>query len=368
MTPARNLRRPAAAIIAALSVESCRLGTNVGISRASPCSFSSARSRLLADTPPATPMLLRLIAARRRRTARSIERGHDDALEAGADVGDLRRSDSGRLARADVAQHRGLQAAEAEIEIALELAARCGRRASGASSAARSRGRCRSRASRSIDRAARIAETEQLRHLVVRLAGRIVSRPAEQLVATRDARPDTGWCARPRPRARPPAAAARRSAAPATRCGRPGDARRRAAGRRPRPPPSRTTRRPAASRRGPGPCVTAIAPRSRPATRRLVERALDDAADVANVLARGELRHDAAPLAVNRHLRGDDVRADRPRPRAIAGLLDDGGGRSRRRRFRCRGSASASPTRATALLERALQRLGVRRRGRCRAR
>ena len=31
--PARNWRRPAAAIIAALSVESGRLGTNVGISR-----------------------------------------------------------------------------------------------------------------------------------------------------------------------------------------------------------------------------------------------------------------------------------------------------------------------------------------------
>src|SRR5207253_119380 len=33
MTPARNLRSPAAAIIAALSVESVRLGRNVGISR-----------------------------------------------------------------------------------------------------------------------------------------------------------------------------------------------------------------------------------------------------------------------------------------------------------------------------------------------
>ena len=48
---------PAAAIIAALSVESRRLGRNVGISRASPRAFSSARSRLFADTPPATPML-----------------------------------------------------------------------------------------------------------------------------------------------------------------------------------------------------------------------------------------------------------------------------------------------------------------------
>src|SRR4029077_9171446 len=56
-TPARSLRSPAAAIIAALSVDSARLGRNVGISRCSPCICSSARSRLVAAPPPATPML-----------------------------------------------------------------------------------------------------------------------------------------------------------------------------------------------------------------------------------------------------------------------------------------------------------------------
>ena len=44
-----------------------------------------------------------------------------------------------------------------------------------------------------------------------------------------------------------------------------------------------------------------------------VRAARDDAADVANVLARGELGHDTAPLAMDGHLRRDDVRSDRPR-------------------------------------------------------
>ena len=53
----------------------------------------------------------------------------------------------------------------------------------------------------------------------------------------------------------------------------------------------------------------------------------DDAADVAHVLARRQLGHDAAPLAMDVDLRGDDVRPDAPGPRGIAGLLDDGRGR-----------------------------------------
>ena len=56
--PARSFLSPAAAIMAALSVDSARLGTNVGISRASPYTLRSTRSRLFAETPPATPTLL----------------------------------------------------------------------------------------------------------------------------------------------------------------------------------------------------------------------------------------------------------------------------------------------------------------------
>src|SRR5262245_10597778 len=42
------------------------------------------------------------------------------------------------------------------------------------------------------------------------------------------------------------------------------------------------------------------------------------------MLPRRKLGHDAAPLAVNRHLRGDYVRPDRPRLVGVPGLFDNG--------------------------------------------
>jgi hypothetical protein len=57
----------------------------------------------------------------------------------------------------------------------------------------------------------------------------------------------------------------------------------------------------------------------------LCERAIHDAADIADVLTGRELRHDTAPLAMDRHLRGDDVRTNRPGLRGVAGFLDDRG-------------------------------------------
>jgi hypothetical protein len=59
----------------------------------------------------------------------------------------------------------------------------------------------------------------------------------------------------------------------------------------------------------------------------------DDAADVADVLPRRELGHDAAPLTVDSGLRSDDVRADRPGTKRLAGLREDGGGGLVARRF-----------------------------------
>jgi hypothetical protein len=53
--------------------------------------------------------------------------------------------------------------------------------------------------------------------------------------------------------------------------------------------------------------------------------AFDYAADVSDVLPRGELRNDATPFAMNRHLRRDHVRPDGPRPGNIAGFLNDSG-------------------------------------------
>ena len=109
----------------------------------------------------------------------------------------------------------------------------------------------------------------------------------------------TGWCARPTRPARPPAAASRRARARATRCGRPGDGRRRAARRAPRPatfandtPTSSEPTRPGPASRRPR--------RVAPVDAAVEQRALDDAADVADVLARRQLRHDAAPLAMDR--------------------------------------------------------------------
>src|SRR5204862_6418739 len=60
-----------------------------------------------------------------------------------------------------------------------------------------------------------------------------------------------------------------------------------------------------------------------PSRGRLVERAVDNAADVADVLPRRQLGNDAAPFAMDLRLRRDNVRADGPGPRRVAGFLDD---------------------------------------------
>ena len=60
---------------------------------------------------------------------------------------------------------------------------------------------------------------------------------------------------------------------------------------------------------------------------RLRERGFDDAADVAHVLPRRQLGDDAAPLAMDVVLRGDDRGPDDPGPRGVAGFGDDRRGR-----------------------------------------
>ena len=73
----------------------------------------------------------------------------------------------------------------------------------------------------------------------------------------------------------------------------------------------------------PGPWVTATASTSASEASAEASARLDDAADVADVLARRQLRHDAAPLAVNGGLRGDDAGPDDPGPRRVAGLGEE---------------------------------------------
>ena len=62
----------------------------------------------------------------------------------------------------------------------------------------------------------------------------------------------------------------------------------------------------------------------RPADAGVPEGPIHDSADVTNVLAGRQLRHDAAPFAVDRDLRGDDARADVPGAFSVAGLGHDG--------------------------------------------
>ena len=180
-------------------------------------------------------------------------------------------------------------------------------------------------------RSAGIAEPEQLGHLVVRLPRRIVSRAAEQR-----RRPGSGTRYRlvcP-PETTSTAAGSGSSPCEQERLDVAGEMMNRDEryARGPRSDLANAT--PTSSEpTSPGPCVTATAPIV--ASRRASRAPLDDAADVADVLTRGQLGDDAAPLAVNRRLRRDDVRADRqgragspsrrrrPRP-------------SRRRRSRCR--------------------------------
>ena len=175
------------------------------------------------------------------------------------------------------------------------------------------------------DRPAGISQAEQPGDLVVGLAGRVIARATQQLVRARSTARDRDWCGRPRRPGPPPAAAARRCGGRATRYGRPGGARARAGCRataasdlaNDTPTSSEPTR--------PGPCVTAMASDRVERDLRLFERPLDDAADVAHVLARGQLGHDAAPLAMDLGLRRHDIGADAPRVRRLAGLLDQRG-------------------------------------------
>ena len=350
----RSLRRPAAAIIAALSVDSASGGMNTGMPDSLAARLGVGAQPAVgrhaagdADAPRAEPP---------RRLERAIEqRLHDHALEARRNVGDLRRAAKRRRrppaapsSRADVPQHRGLQAAETEIDAALDRRRQQTGRAVGAGalrSACVMRGTGNVRAVVSLprdpidDRPAGIAEPEQLGHLVVRLARRVVPRAADQLVAPGCSERDTGSCGRRTRRAPPPAAAARRAAStsdsmwPARWCtGTSG---------MPRDQATRLRERHADQQRAdePRPLRHRDRPEVRSATPRLLERALDDAADVAQVLARRQLRHDAAPLPMDRGLRGDDVRAHRPGPLRRRRFPRSRPRPSRRRRFRSRGGA-----------------------------
>ena len=251
--PARNFRRPAAAIIAALSVDSARLGRNVGISRRSAALVELGAQAAVGRHAAGDADALRLIAPgrveqsidqrRRRRRAGSWR-----TMSAISSCDSGRRRMRSRTWRS-TAVFRPLKLKSRSPFSSGAFRSACVSRVVG-SAMARSLPVLR----QAIDhRAARIAEPEQLRDLVVRLPRRIVSGAAEQLILAGPLDQIQARVAARHDEHDRMAAAARRSAAPATRCVRPDDARRRAAGRPPRPRPWRTTHRPAAIRRGPGP-------------------------------------------------------------------------------------------------------------------
>ena len=95
-------------------------------------------------------------------------------------------------------------------------------------------------------RPSRIAQSQQLGHLVVGLARGIVAACGRGGRTHPRAARDRGWYARPTPPGPPPGAAPRHDPARLTRYGRRGDGRRPAACPRPRPRPWRRTHRPAA--------------------------------------------------------------------------------------------------------------------------
>ena len=266
---------------------------------------------------------LRAVAPRRREQALH-ERVYDDALKARGGVGDVLVRER-PLVRPHLTEHRGLQAAEAEIEIALQLR----RVAVGVREAG---GGQRDRAivaafGEPIDhRPARIAEAEQPRHLVVRLPRRIVTGPAQDLVRTRPLDEiEAGVAAGDDQHDR-----GQRQLAVLQ------DERLDVAGEM-----MHGDERPSGGRGGGlgerhadqqrSDQAGALRHRNRaeiaPGRFRLAQRAIDDAADVADVLSRRELGHDTAPLLMDRHLRGDDVGPDRPGPGRIAGFVDDRSGR-----------------------------------------
>ena len=105
--------------------------------------------------------------------------------------------------------------------------------------------------------------------------------------------------------------------------------------------------------------MTATAPRSLQVDDASASALLDDAADIANVLAGGQLGHHASPLAVNSYLGRDDIGTHGPGPGRIAGFFNDRG-----RCFVTRGFDAEDTHRSHAgriHLERTGQRLDERR-------
>ena len=233
-----------------------------------------------ARAEPARRLERAIDAASRRRRAESSRRSRrPPARSSGpASVGTASPAATGtprccRWRTTAVLRPEKLNSARCRAPAGTRAAARSG--GGGLRSACVNRGRGRSHrvvaslARQAIDRRpARIAESQQLRHLVVRLARRVVARPADEPIHARlrheiqtrvSARHDED---RRRQRDR------RRARERSTRCARRGDARRRSACRAPRPRPWRTTTPTSSEPTRPGPLRHRDRVDVRPARRR----------------------------------------------------------------------------------------------------
>ena len=315
---------------------------NTGISSAAPRRSASRRRRALADTPPAMPTErapYQRAAANVRSTSVSTTRHWKLAAMSCISASGRLFGPERRLARAHVSQHRGLEAGEAEVESAVTLGrVAVGIGQPGARPANRRERRPRGRQPID-DRPARIPEPQQLRHLVVRLARRIVTRAAEEtVVAFARHQVEVGVTAGDHQHDRRQRDA-RRDPARSIRCAPPGDgpptsglpSAHAAAFANDTPTSSEPTR--------PGPWVTATASTSgqpMPASRAHARRPRR---------CRGRAAGRPAP-ARRRPTRGGSRPATRPRssasprPLGVARPLDDGGRGFVARGFDPRGHAS----------------------------
>ncbi len=262
--PARKARSPAAAIMAALSVESASGGMKTGSPSAAPRARRVLAQPAVRRHAPGDAHRLRPVGARG--VEQPVEQGFDDhPLKAGAEVHDVggrqglvgAESQQG-TAPLQMAHDRGLQAAEAEIAAPGQVRS---------VAVGMGQPRARQRHAAVVALVCQPIDDGTARDTRGPAAWPPCRRPHPRRrracgpaarTRRRGAR-DRGWYVRPRPRARRPAAASRRHRGPATRRGRPGDAPGPAA--RPRAQASVFAKLSPTSRdpTRPGPCVTAMA-------------------------------------------------------------------------------------------------------------
>ena len=309
-SPASSRSWPAAAIIAALSVQRRREGT----ASCQPRSAHSARERLaergVRGHAAGEHHAVDAEVARRPHGL-AHQHLHHRRLEGGGDIGHLARGRAGPP-RAHVKRHRRLDAAEREVRCAVAhlRGGECDRaRASPVAGDALDGG------------AARVSEPEELGDLVEGLARGVVARLADALVAPAARARRTARCGRPTRPARGTGSSAGSPRGTRRRRGPRGGSRRRAAGGGHRRCALATEQPTSSEPTSPGPWVTAMPSSSpSPSPRRRAPAATDRHDDL-EMPPRRQLGDDAAVRRVDVVLRGHDARQH------LAAAVEHRGGR-----------------------------------------